>query len=374
MGNLLSLSVVVLMVQVSTAADVEVQIRAHLPNHLNSISSLYVSGSDKNLGNWEPNAVRLTRMTRYTWQTKLRLPESQDVEFKFTLGDWSHVETTNLNLERTNRKLNCKKMCEVDVEIENFRLTPFHPKPQTASGRIEYHHEIYFQELDNLRSLAVYLPPGYRDSQQSYPVLYAMDGQNLFDNATATFGEEWRLDETADALITSGEIPPIIIVGIYSTDKRSEELLMNPNYANFVAYSIKPFIENRYRVKSGRENAGILGSSFGGVFGFYMAWKYSNLFEKFAVPSTAFWWGDFAIEKMISRFSPVGRPLKLWMDMGTQEGGRFKNAVEEMKRSYSIIKDDFPGVLQMSVIEGGTHNERAWAARAGEILKFLYKR
>ena len=65
------------------------------------------------------------------------------------------------------------------------------------------------------RKLRVWLPPGYEASgQRRYPVLYMLDGQNAFDTCTGYLGQEWTLDEVATRLITSGAIPPIVIVGI----------------------------------------------------------------------------------------------------------------------------------------------------------------
>ena len=47
------------------------------------------------------------------------------------------------------------------------------------------------------------------------------DGQNLFDGATSfILGVEWRVDETAQELITAGEIEPLLIVGIYNAGER----------------------------------------------------------------------------------------------------------------------------------------------------------
>jgi len=73
------------------------------------------------------------------------------------------------------------------------------------------------------RDIIVWLPPGYENSTESYPVLYMQDGQNLFDPSTSTFGIDWQLDETANRLIDDEEINPLIIVGIYNTLNRTPE-------------------------------------------------------------------------------------------------------------------------------------------------------
>ena len=48
--------------------------------------------------------------------------------------------------------------------------------------------------------------------------LYLQDGQNVFDPASV--GKEWEFDETADALIDSGRIEPLILVAVANTPAR----------------------------------------------------------------------------------------------------------------------------------------------------------
>src|SRR5688572_14581832 len=74
-------------------------------------------------------------------------------------------------------------------------------RAHTLTGDFRTHERFYSRYLGNERTVLVYLPPNYQnDDVTRYPVLYLQDGQNLFDTATA-FSEEWRVDETAQALI-----------------------------------------------------------------------------------------------------------------------------------------------------------------------------
>src|ERR671914_424785 len=96
-----------------------------------------------------------------------------------------------------------------------------HPAPtspeHTLTGDFRLHHNFRSQFLQERRSFIVYLPPGYSPrAARRYPTLYFQDGQNVFDKATSV-GEEWRADETAQALITGNEVEPLIMVGIYNT-------------------------------------------------------------------------------------------------------------------------------------------------------------
>src|SRR5438552_1777036 len=92
----------------------------------------------------------------------------------------------------------------------------------TLTGNIKTHQNFHSKFLSRDRDILVYLPPDYdREKTKRYPVFYMHDGQNLFDGGTSYIpGQEWRADETAERLIKSGLIEPIIIVGIYNTGEQ----------------------------------------------------------------------------------------------------------------------------------------------------------
>lgn len=94
------------------------------------------------------------------------------------------------------------------------------PVASTITGRVEVLRDVEGEGLLP-RDLYVYLPPGYAETDRRYPVLYMHDGQTVFDAAAA--GNEWQMDEAAERLIRSGEIEPLIIVGISNTETRVAE-------------------------------------------------------------------------------------------------------------------------------------------------------
>src|SRR4030095_7607145 len=88
-------------------------------------------------------------------------------------------------------------------------------RPHSLVGDIRVHKNFHSKILNNDRDVLVFVPPGYQTNNRHYPVFYLNDGQNLFDGATSFIpGQEWRVDETAQQLITEGKIEPLIIVGI----------------------------------------------------------------------------------------------------------------------------------------------------------------
>ena len=264
-------------------------------------------------------------------------------------------------------------------------------QPHTLTGDVRLHKDFHSQILNNNRDLIVYLPPGYDASpKQHYPVLYFHDGQNLFDGATSYIpGQEWRLDETAQALIKAGRIEPLIIVGLYNTGKdRVEEYTPVPDlkykvggkadlYGRMLIEEAKPFIDREYRTLKDAKHTGLGGSSLGGLVSLYLGLKYPNVFARLAVVSPSVFWGDKFIVQYVEALR--GKPdERIWLDIGTKEG---RNPAEEqetvtytrllqsalVKKGWELEKD-----LKYFEAQGAEHNERAWAARVGPMLEFLF--
>ena len=58
--------------------------------------------------------------------------------------------------------------------------------------------DIVITPLGLERTIHVYLPEDYYDSDEQYPVMYMFDGHNLFYDYDATYGKSWGLKEFLD--------------------------------------------------------------------------------------------------------------------------------------------------------------------------------
>lgn len=257
----------------------------------------------------------------------------------------------------------------------------------SLTGNIEKVDGFTSKVLGNTRNLIVYLPPGYADSKQKYPVLYVHDGQNIFDGATSYIpNQEWRMDEAAEALIKAKIIEPIIIVGISNAgSERSNEYLPTnfamgnqriggkaDRYGQMIREEIMPLIESSYRVKTGPENTGLLGSSFGGVVSCYLGLKHPQVFGKLGLVSPSVWVDDRILLRLIL---PVDRKIKrpkIWIDMGTSESPDAVRDATDLYNTY--VKQGWKSRSEVTLlIDGGAeHNELAWSRRIMSILTYLF--
>lgn len=261
----------------------------------------------------------------------------------------------------------------------------------TLTGEFRTHKSFHSQFLSADRDILVYLPPGYeKNKNQRYPVLYLHDGQNLFDGATAFIkGAEWRVDETAQKLIGSKAIKPVIIVGIYNTGaERIDEYTPTRDtvhgmggkgdlYGRMIVEELKPLIDKEYRTLTDPENTALGGSSLGALVSLHLALEHPETFGRVAVVSPSVWWNNKAILREVETLEKKPS-LRIWLDIGTKEGGN-KNGDENTTKDAKLLRDALVAKgwkegaeLKYFEAVGAEHNERAWAQRVEPMLRFLF--
>lgn len=256
--------------------------------------------------------------------------------------------------------------------------------PHTLTGEIHLHRNFASRMLGNRRHLIVYLPPGYQaEKTRHYPVFYLHDGQNLFDRATAYGGVEWGADESARKLILAGEIPPMILVGLYNTgEARVDEYTPTFNreqgqggkaeeYGRMIIEEAMPFIGQRYRILPGPEQTGLGGSSMGGLVTLYLGLRHPSVFGKLMVMSPSVWWDNGVILRDIESLE-TKPDTRIWLDVGTREGKYAPGHVALLKdmliaRGWRLNAD-----LKYLCVKGGRHHEADWGKRFGPALRFLF--
>jgi predicted alpha/beta superfamily hydrolase len=269
-------------------------------------------------------------------------------------------------------------------ELEGETVAVQNPPGHTLTGDFRRHPRFRSRFLPSEHTLLVYRPPGYRDERvRRFPVLYLHDGQNVFDRATSATGEEWSVDETAQRLIESGVIEPIIIVGIYNAghrridqytptrDPRKKVGGKADAYARMLVQEIKPFIDRRYRTLRSAANTGLGGSSLGGLLTMHLGLRYHTVFNRLAVLSPSVWWNDRAIVREVEALT-AKPPLRIWLDSGTGEGADVTRDTRLLRDA--LVRKGWASGRDLAYLEaeGGGHNEQSWAKRVEGVLRFLF--
>jgi predicted alpha/beta superfamily hydrolase len=286
-------------------------------------------------------------------------------QFKFTRGNWHSVEVKADGKDIENRLLLLSSDTIIDVLIDGWQddfATVI--KPHTASENVHIIDTAFeIPQLATTRRIWLYLPPGYENNKKHYPVIYMQDGQNIFDEYTAGYGE-WGVDECVDSMIKTGK-PACIIVGIDNGPKRLYEY--NPYdykdvgngegeaYVDFIVKNLKPFIDKHYRTLPTNENTIIAGSSMGGLISYYAMLKYPGVFGKGGIFSPSFW----AADEIKNLTDSEGKNLKgtLFFYMGLQEGEQY---VTDMEVIIEKLSKNSSALMYTVTDPKSGHNEKAW--------------
>ncbi|NNE56030.1 MAG: histidine kinase [Flavobacteriales bacterium] len=332
-------------------------------------STIYLTGNSPIAGRfWDPKGQPLVKSGENKYTTTLNLKEDFVFEYKFTLGTWDSEAITSAGRGYDN----FRAKIEGDTVITHTIPAWKGMGKSQVTGQVDMHRDIKGIGLLQ-RNVLVWLPPGYEDSEERYPVLYMHDGQQTMDPSTSTWGKDWRIDESLDSLIRIGEIPPLIVVNIYNTADRSDEYgtgEKGDRYISFISKTLKPMIDENYRTKPGRQHTLTGGASMGGLISFRMIWEAPEVFSKAICMSSAFQYEDFDYIAMMDSLNQPEVPLSIYLDNGTD------GIDETLAEGFHAMKAELDqrGISYISVFEqGAPHTEEAWGKRFPAAIKAVFR-
>lgn len=333
-----------------------------------------------NLNGWNPSVGEYKfQKSAEGYELTIGLPSTEIISYKITRGSWETVECTNKGGELPNRIIEANKIKNdtiIVVEVKHWKDEFANiPKLSTASKNVKIISEEFpLRKLGKTRRVWIYLPSDYTKTKKKYPVLYMHDGQNLFDELTAPFGE-WGVDECLDTLCKKINFD-VIVIGIDNgkEDRLSEyspyDFKVKPDevntwdvkgsgdlYLESLVYDLKPYIDSVYRTKSGRENTHICGSSMGGLISLYAIIRYPEIFGTAGVFSPAFWTNMDSLMAEIGRNKNEMWSGNVYMIAGGLEGSRYVNNMDEIHKL--LLSKGKRNTIANSV-SGGQHKESFW--------------
>ena len=335
-------------------------------------SNLYMAGSfngwnpkDENYRFQKNENARLNDSVgqgKYFIETKLR---DGIYEYKITRGGWDKVECKKGGTDIQNRSLKLSSDTMVDLMVEEW-ADNIARKPRVSSAGKNVHlvdTAFFIPQLNRSRKVWIYLPPGYATSGKRYPVLYMHDGQNVFDDLTS-FAGEWGVDETLDSLGNhSGEM--IVVAVDHGGTQRINEYCPydmekygkgeGDKYVDFLAKTLKPFIDKSYRTEKTKKNTFIAGSSMGGLISMYALLKYPRVFGGAGIFSPAFWVGPKIFDDIKARGAKVNS--RIYFYCGSQEG---ETMVPDTEKAFSEMRKISNSRMVCVVRADGKHSEWVW--------------
>ena len=266
--------------------------------------------------------------------------------------------------------------------------------------QLETHRDLNIPGL-NRRRVDVWLSDAYHaNPSQSFPVLYAQDGQMLFDHWRRGTGG-WEIHQAITQLAQEEKIIPPIVVAISSTlnrtgdylpakvlnnsgasdvseesnvsEKNATRNMVSDLYLEWMVHTLKPAIDDRYRTLRNAQNTALMGSSLGGLISLYALCEYPGVFGKAACLST--------------HWPAVGEGMLAYLDEHLPEPGQLKlyfdHGSEGLDREYEPWQAKVDALLRQKGYREGKdfaswhfagedHTTTAWRNRIHIPLTFLF--
>lgn len=207
---------------------------------------------------------------------------------------------------------------------------------------------------DEVLSGRIYTPPCYPEGDRSYPVLYLLHG------ATET-EEQWEdlgLYEIADDLITSGEIPPLLIV--MPREDTWIALRENP-FADQLVQVVVPWVDKEYQTLAERNYRAVGGVSRGGNWAIRLGLMHWGAFGSLGGHSAPLFYGDLNRLPGWLEDIPGGSIPRIFLDIAEGDTN-----LAESEALRDILEK--AGVPLEWRLYPGLHNGDYWSSHMAEYL------
>jgi predicted alpha/beta superfamily hydrolase len=251
-------------------------------------------------------------------------------------------------------------------------------RPSTAQPNVQVLAErLAMPGLARERGLRLYLPPSYATQPaRRYPVIYLHDAQNLFDDATS-FAGEWGVDETLNALARDTGFEAIVVGIDHGDALRIQEMLPWPHaqfttaegaaYIDFIALTVKPWVDARYRTRRDASHTAIGGASIGGSISHYALLRHPTVFGRAAIFSPSYWSMPEFFEQV--QRDPASATARLFIHIGEAEVEQMR---EPTRRMHTLLQRQ-PAAALLRVAPGARHHEAAWRAAFEPAVRWLFE-
>jgi len=261
----------------------------------------------------------------------------------------------------------------------------------TAQSKVFDNLKMESKILKMERKFAVYLPPDYETSSRSYPVLYLLHGLGDDQTGWIQYGEVKKI---ADNSIKNGDATPMIIVMPDANTGRVGYFNIPSQrwmYEDFFFEELMPYVESKYRIKSGKRFRAISGLSMGGGGTLTYALHRPDLFSAAAPLSAGT--GSTDVDESLERIKRYGIEFTREEMKNLLENNHPLNLIKKMKLSdINSIRwyidcgdDDYlfednsllhiafskKGIKHEYRVRDGAHNWTYWRESLPLVLEFV---
>ncbi|MBC8153461.1 MAG: alpha/beta hydrolase [Bacteroidetes bacterium] len=298
------------------------------------------------------------------------------LEYKYTRGGWEHVELAATSEPVQNRTTRRRTGIRGDY-VPHWRWYG-HPYNADFLPGVELIDDAFdLPQLQTTRRIRVLLPHDYGHSDKLYPVLYLQDGQNLAGEGSSH--GSWEIDRQL-AILASRRHHEVIIVSIdHGHENRIREFTLDPtragvgqglHYLNFVAQTVKPYVDAHFRTLPDAAHTGIGGSSLGGLISVYGGVLFPGVFGRWLVFSPSLWIAP-KLTDAIRGFNP-SLPVRVYLYGGQKESAHMVASLDRLSQSLRDSPGGQQTTVHTSIEQKGTHQETWWGWEFPKALEWLF--
>jgi predicted alpha/beta superfamily hydrolase len=241
-----------------------IKIKVTVPNKTDDV---YIVGNQLNLGDWNPDKVKMTEISDFEREISIEL--TFPAAFKFTRGTWSSEAIITALYHQPNFVINDSNDSNITYLIQGWTDEI---KSFTLYSKFEI-TSINSLILNQNRKLFIYKPKNY-NPEKKYPIVYITDADNLANYEVAL--------QTLQQLSKFNLIPECILVGITQME-RGKELDRNfgengKKFSDFIFKELVPYINAAYQSS---KYAILIGHSDGASFNHNLMFQEDNPFNAF---------------------------------------------------------------------------------------------
>ena len=265
----------------------------------------------------------------------------------------------------------------------------FLPLETVCAGTLS-HHKFESSTLGRDYPFNIYLPDGYANSENSYPVLYLLHGSNGNENDWSIKG---NVVETTDRLIANKTIIPAIIVmpgseswWVDGYNEKAETAFLE---------DLIPYVEANWRVVPQRQGRFLAGLSAGGYASVNFVLKHPKLFAAAAALSPASYfpyppatssamshptftrsdgsfdealWQTLNYTQYITTYKAQEFVVPLYINSGDHDEFDITYHAAVL---YQSLREHQPEHIEFRVVDGG-HEWAVWARTLPEAMIYLF--
>ena len=177
-----------------------------------------------------------------------------------------------------------------------------------------------------------------------------------------------RAAEIADRMISEGKLEPFIVVFIDPIE-RNREYWADDRFADWMAQTLVPVVDSRYRTRATRDARALMGASLGGTISVWTALRHPETFARVGGQSTALQIDEERVVTALSKLDDDARrryPFRFYFD-----AGRYEPLILNLGRRTSVLlaARGYPVTYRETAVG---HNYTAWRDRLADAYAALW--